>query len=125
MNSIFILIIILTSTIYLVSATYSLNNNEETTPATNIFSTSIFNQTEDEILEQKLGPRRKSLLFTVFMSVAYGLIFICGICGNLCICCVIIYNTCMHTTTNYYLFALAVSDLLLVLFGKYILYFKS
>ncbi|KAK4882871.1 hypothetical protein RN001_006190 [Aquatica leii] len=40
-----------------------------------------------------------------------------GLLGNLCTCIVIARNKCMHTTTNYYLFSLAVSDLLLLISG--------
>ena len=80
------------------------------------------NQTDNtEILEMHLGPRKKSVTFTVIMSIVYILIFTCGLFGNICICFVIICNACMHNTTNYYLFSLAVSDVLLVLFGEYLI----
>lgn len=52
-------------------------------------------------LERTLGPRTKSLMFTVCMSSLYFLILLTGIFGNITTCLVIIYNNCMHTTTNY------------------------
>jgi hypothetical protein len=71
-----------------------------------------------EILEETLGPRKKPLSFVICMSTVYILILMCGIIGNISTCCVIITNNCMHTTTNYYLFSLAVSDVLSLLTGK-------
>jgi hypothetical protein len=100
------------------------NVSDKKATATETISTSItfnsnitINATDEEILERHLGPRKKGLSFTIIMSLIYILIFICGLFGNICICCVIITNACMHNTTNYYLFSLAVSDVLLVVFG--------
>uniref|UniRef100_A0A182N6L5 G-protein coupled receptors family 1 profile domain-containing protein n=1 Tax=Anopheles dirus TaxID=7168 RepID=A0A182N6L5_9DIPT len=52
------------------------------------------------------------------ITIFYCFIFVAGIVGNLSICIVIAKNKSMHTATNYYLFNLAVSDFLLLLFGK-------
>lgn len=68
-------------------------------------------------LESLLGPQRKPMTFVIFMGAIYILIFICGIIGNISTCFVVIFNNCMHTTTNYYLFSLAVSDVLSLLMG--------
>jgi hypothetical protein len=76
------------------------------------------NLTDEQILESKLGPRRKPLVFVICMSTIYIIILVCGIMGNISTCVVIIYNNCMHTTTNYYLFSLALSDVLSLLTGK-------
>ncbi|XP_049276578.1 pyrokinin-1 receptor-like [Anopheles funestus] len=51
------------------------------------------------------------------ITIFYCFIFVAGIVGNLSICIVIAKNKSMHTATNYYLFNLAVSDFLLLLFG--------
>ncbi|XP_055587833.1 pyrokinin-1 receptor-like [Uranotaenia lowii] len=51
------------------------------------------------------------------ITIFYCFIFVAGIVGNLAICIVIAKNRSMHTATNYYLFNLAVSDFLLLLFG--------
>lgn len=53
------------------------------------------------------------------MTVIYSLIFVSGLVGNLSTCIVIVQNPHMHTATNYYLFNLAVSDLLTLVFGRY------
>uniref|UniRef100_A0A182LZS0 G-protein coupled receptors family 1 profile domain-containing protein n=1 Tax=Anopheles culicifacies TaxID=139723 RepID=A0A182LZS0_9DIPT len=52
------------------------------------------------------------------ITIFYCFIFVAGIVGNLSICIVIAKNKSMHTATNYYLFNLAVSDFLLLVFGK-------
>lgn len=71
--------------------------------------------TEGEYLEKYLGPRRSS----VFLSVCliYLVIFMVGVVGNALTCTVIARNKVMWTPTNYYLFSLAVSDLLVLLLG--------
>ncbi|XP_046865321.1 thyrotropin-releasing hormone receptor [Drosophila willistoni] len=51
------------------------------------------------------------------LSVGYGLIFVAGILGNLITCIVISRNNFMHTATNFYLFNLAISDLILLCSG--------
>ncbi|XP_045482182.1 pyrokinin-1 receptor-like [Harmonia axyridis] len=70
-----------------------------------------------ECLEANLGPQRGSLYIVVPVIVIYSVIFLTGVVGNISTCIVISRNKSMHTATNYYLFSLAVSDLLLLLFG--------
>jgi hypothetical protein len=49
--------------------------------------------------------------------VLYVVILLTGLVGNVSTCVVIARNKHMHTATNYYLFSLAVSDLLLLVSG--------
>ncbi|KAF5301804.1 hypothetical protein FQA39_LY10589 [Lamprigera yunnana] len=63
------------------------------------------------------GPKRDSLYLVVPITILYASIFITGLLGNICTCIVIARNKCMHTATNYYLFSLAISDLLLLVSG--------
>ncbi|XP_022537899.2 neuromedin-U receptor 2 [Astyanax mexicanus] len=72
-------------------------------------------QTLNDILFRLLGPRRSPFFLPV--TLAYILIFITGVLGNLLTCIVIIKHRKMRTPTNLYLFSLAVSDLLVLLFG--------
>ncbi|XP_008054774.1 neuromedin-U receptor 2 [Carlito syrichta] len=72
------------------------------------------NSTED-YLTFLCGPRRSPLSLPV--SVVYALIFVVGVVGNLLVCLVILRHQAMKTPTNYYLFSLAVSDLLVLLLG--------
>ena len=51
------------------------------------------------------------------MTVIYATIFLTGVLGNLAVCLVIVKQRSMHTATNYYLFSLAVSDLVILLLG--------
>ncbi|XP_075058467.1 neuromedin-U receptor 1 [Mixophyes fleayi] len=73
------------------------------------------NLTMEEILFKYLGPRRSSH-FTL-ICVIYLLIFAVGAVGNTLTCIVIIKHKIMRTPTNYYLFSLAISDLLVLLLG--------
>ncbi|UYV79533.1 hypothetical protein LAZ67_17003042 [Cordylochernes scorpioides] len=68
-------------------------------------------------LEESLGPIRGPLETVVPMTAVYALILVTGVTGNVATCIVIARNKYMHTATNYYLFSLAVSDLLLLLLG--------
>nr|BAO01085.1 neuropeptide GPCR A35 [Nilaparvata lugens] len=51
------------------------------------------------------------------MCILYAVILLCGVVGNVSTCIVIARNKHMHTATNYYLFSLAVSDMILLLAG--------
>lgn len=62
-------------------------------------------------------PDESSTLLIV-LTVCYALIFVAGVLGNLITCIVIARNNFMHTATNFYLFNLAVSDLILLVSGK-------
>ena len=54
------------------------------------------------------------------MTILYVLMFVTGVTGNFAVCIVIVRNKTMHTATNYYLFSLAISDLIILLLGKLI-----
>ncbi|XP_028300787.1 neuromedin-U receptor 1 [Gouania willdenowi] len=71
--------------------------------------------TEEEYLEKYVGPRRSSVFLPI--CFIYVVIFLVGIVGNVLTCTVIACNKVMWTPTNYYLFSLAVSDLLVLLLG--------
>ncbi|NXJ03919.1 NMUR2 protein, partial [Odontophorus gujanensis] len=72
------------------------------------------NSTED-YLAFLCGPKRSHLFLP--MALVYSVIFIVGVIGNFLVCLVILKHRNMKTPTNYYLFSLAVSDLLVLLFG--------
>lgn len=67
--------------------------------------------------EQLLQPVRDQLYVVIPISIIYASIFVTGTVGNISTCIVIARNKSMHTATNYYLFSLAISDLLLLVFG--------
>ncbi|KAK1799611.1 hypothetical protein P4O66_000383 [Electrophorus voltai] len=71
--------------------------------------------TLDDVLFRLLGPRRSPFFLPV--TLTYVLIFVTGVVGNLLTCTVITKHRKMRTPTNLYLFSLAVSDLLVLLFG--------
>lgn len=61
---------------------------------------------------------RDPLWIVIPISIIYSTIFVIGVLGNVITCIVISKNKSMHTATNYYLFSLAISDLLLLLTGN-------
>ncbi|KAH6941272.1 hypothetical protein HPB50_015461 [Hyalomma asiaticum] len=63
------------------------------------------------------GEEEEPLTTVVAMTVVYAVILVTGVTGNVCTCIVIARNRYMHTATNFYLFSLSVSDLLLLLLG--------
>ena len=69
---------------------------------------------------QLLGPRSVgSNALLIPLTILYLVIFISGVAGNVAVCLVIVKNKSMHTATNYYLFSLAISDLMILIFGKW------
>lgn len=67
--------------------------------------------------EDIYGPKRDSLYVVIPLTISYLMIFITGTLGNVSTCIVISKNKTMHTATNFYLFSLAISDLLLLMMG--------
>jgi len=71
-----------------------------------------------QYLTMYLGERHRSTMTSVFLSIIYCLVLTTGLLGNVTTCVVIARNSYMHTATNYYLFSLAISDMLSLVFGK-------
>ncbi|XP_046383793.1 pyrokinin-1 receptor-like [Ischnura elegans] len=64
------------------------------------------------------GVRRRPPLYVIVpITIIYAIIFFTGIVGNVSTCIIIAKNKHMHTATNYYLFNLAISDLILLVSG--------
>ncbi|XP_037084295.1 pyrokinin-1 receptor-like [Pollicipes pollicipes] len=92
--------------LFLDSSGVSLNSN-----ASNDFNNTYGNATAFQA--ESVGP-----MHTVIpMTVLYVVTFLLSAVGNTVTCVVIVYNRYMHTATNYYLFSMSVSDLLLLLTG--------
>jgi len=64
-----------------------------------------------------LGPIRDPMSTVIPMTIVYSVILVTGLVGNIVTCTVISRNKYMHTTVNYYLFSLSISDLLLLMLG--------
>ncbi|XP_076598989.1 neuromedin-U receptor 2 [Chaetodon auriga] len=77
------------------------------------------NYTNDQFTDinlfEILGPKRSPFFLPV--TSVYLLIFLTGLSGNLLTCAVIAKHKKMRNPTNFYLVSLAVSDLLVLLFG--------
>ncbi|XP_018564203.1 pyrokinin-1 receptor-like [Anoplophora glabripennis] len=75
-----------------------------------------------------MGSQRDSLYVVIPITVIYVTIFVTGTIGNISTCIVVARNKVMHTATNYYLFSLAISDLVLLFSGLpqeiYIIWYK-
>lgn len=72
----------------------------------------------DEFLLEYLGPKHLPLSSLVPITLVYSLIFVTGLIGNFSTCIVIAKAHYMRTSTNYYLFNLAIADMLTLIFGK-------
>ncbi|KOX70895.1 Neuropeptides capa receptor [Melipona quadrifasciata] len=81
---------------------------------------SLYENVSDELeyLEKILGPKYLPLTLVMPVTLTYVIIFVTGFIGNVITCIVIWRNPTMQTPTNYYLFNLAVSDLLLLILGN-------
>ncbi|KAH8273160.1 hypothetical protein KR018_007224 [Drosophila ironensis] len=78
--------------------------------------TSLLQGLEPEELLPTMSPLAPMSLLAA-LSVGYALIFVAGVLGNLITCIVISRNNFMHTATNFYLFNLAISDMILLCSG--------
>lgn len=109
------------STIDNITIDNSNNNNDiGNTTAIDIKEVVIKNITiaiEDEFVQQTSSNYAYPTPILTLITVVYFLIFASSIIGNTSTCIVIFRNRYMHTATNYYLFSLAISDLVLVLSG--------
>ncbi|XP_016060105.1 PREDICTED: neuromedin-U receptor 1 [Miniopterus natalensis] len=83
--------------------------------ALGLFHPEDLNLTDQELKLKYLGPQQTELFAPI--CVIYLLIFLVGTVGNGLTCLVILRHKAMRTPTNYYLFSLAVSDLLVLLLG--------
>ncbi|XP_030370373.1 neuropeptides capa receptor [Scaptodrosophila lebanonensis] len=77
---------------------------------------SVQQQEEHGTQTSPVATQTPMVLLTI-LSICYALIFIAGVLGNLITCIVISRNNFMHTATNFYLFNLAISDLILLCSG--------
>ncbi|XP_034554598.1 neuromedin-U receptor 2 [Notolabrus celidotus] len=86
---------------------------------TSMLTNATWNYTNDQLIEvnlvEILGPKRSPFFLPV--TIVYLLIFLVGLSGNLLTCAVIAKHKKMRNPTNLYLVSLAMSDLLVLLFG--------
>ena len=99
-----------------------------------VASVGVSNMSDQEYLDMILGPQRMGyqvrtvmcmiykemrllLQIVVPMTVIYVIIFLTGVLGNIAVCLVIVKHKSMHTATNYYLFSLAMADLVTLMLG--------
>nr|AFW03969.1 putative periviscerokinin/Cap2b receptor [Ixodes scapularis] len=75
------------------------------------------NATIREYLELRLGPQHILLPIVIPLTILYVVVFVSGVVGNVTVCLIIARNSHFQTPTNYYLFSLAISDLLILVFG--------
>jgi hypothetical protein len=82
------------------------------------FITALYNESGGRNLSRyDMISKRDPLYILIPITVIYAVILLTGLVGNVSTCVVIARNKHMHTATNYYLFSLAVSDLLLLVSG--------
>lgn len=95
------------------SSSSSSFNNSST-----LFPTAEADDYDDNYLEKYLGPKHLPFSSLIPITVIYTAIFVTGIFGNLSTCLVIAKAHYMRSSTNYYLFNLAIADMLTLIFGK-------
>lgn len=77
-----------------------------------------FNCSKDAFVLHERGRQTQDLWDAIPVTLLYAIIFLAGMIGNLIVCIVIIRHPSMQTATNYYLFNLALSDMIYLLFGS-------
>lgn len=76
---------------------------------TTIFGNSTTNETYINLLRHPVHR-------TVIYSIAYSLVFLCALFGNLMVVLVVYRNASMHNATNYFIVNLAIADILVAIF---------
>ena len=80
---------------------------------------SDLNQTEkDDYFFRHRYPKRYDKDTALPMTVFYGVLFILGVPGNLLTCFIILLNSYMKAPPNYFLFNLAIVDIITLTMGK-------
>ncbi|UXI18284.1 26S proteasome non-ATPase regulatory subunit 8-like [Sarcoptes scabiei] len=100
--------------VILVNETINFTTNTTTTTSTSSSTPFMTTSTNSEWNQDSIND---PLYTAIPMTILYVLILFTGVIGNLLTCIVIVRNRYMHTATNYYLFSLAISDLLLLILG--------
>ena len=72
----------------------------------------------ETLLQETMGPRSRRPAELAVLTIVYCVIFVSGVIGNVSTCIVITRHGYMHTATNYYLFSLAISDVLTLILGE-------
>ncbi|XP_020282910.1 neuropeptides capa receptor-like isoform X2 [Pseudomyrmex gracilis] len=85
--------------------------------AFDIDSLENLNLSESEYITKYMGDKYRPMSFLLPITFAYMTIFVTGIIGNILTCIIMRKLSTTQTPTNYYLFNLAVSDLLLLILG--------
>lgn len=80
----------------------------------------MLNGTDDTSLDDlseiaKITLREEPYSYNLIYSISLLIVFVASLVGNILTCIVIYYDKTMHTATNYYLFNLAISDILATL----------
>ncbi|CAL4121479.1 unnamed protein product, partial [Meganyctiphanes norvegica] len=86
-------------------------------PSTNLCKHRLLNMTSGYFDEHTEKIEEEDYTMIIAMTIVYIVITIMGLVGNVATCIVISKNRVMHTATNYYLFSMAISDLLLLVVG--------
>lgn len=91
------------------SAVYGTMANSSNTSGIYEFTTT---GTSTEVYYERL---KQPVYMIVIYSLAYSVVFLCALIGNLLVMLVVYRNTNMHTVTNYFIVNLAVADILVAL----------
>lgn len=71
-------------------------------------------------LQEIRGPQQLPFEIALPLTIINVIIIILGLVGNITVCLAIIKLATRNSSSNYYLFNLAISDLTLLLFGNYL-----
>lgn len=73
---------------------------------------------KDDYLATMLGPKQLDLTRSTLMTTLYSLLFLIGFTGNFLTCIIILCNSYMRVPANFFLFSLAIADIITLIGGK-------
>ncbi len=97
----------------------SLNLNQTVTPTMTSSESWLDLSEEDknEFLFNRLGPVRLDLEKSVALTFLYAILFVVGCTGNFLTCIIILCNSYMRVPPNFFLFSLAIADIVTLMGG--------
>ena len=72
---------------------------------------------QSKLLQDNLGPDVHSFKKSLIVTIIYGILGVIGVTGNFLTCVIILFNSYMRVPANFFLFSLAIADMITLIGG--------
>ena len=77
---------------------------------------------QEKILFGLMGHKRMGFTRSVIITVIYAILLLVGFTGNFLTCIIILFNSYMRVPANFFLFSLAIADIITLVGGNFLLF---